>query len=462
MAIQFLPQGFQAPGIGESFGTGLGSGLNTSLTYLMNQKLSELGNAKKAAALEPILANLNQGATPQEIAMMAKGIVAQDPALGGQIYKNLSSLAGGNQSANMYNQGLGLTPPTQQPPTQYTPAQQAITNTPPVGAPMGAAAAKQPVVPPTGQQAPAQGMAPATQPGQAGQPPAIAKPAPEVSPRLANLQDRLNTLRNTPAPMGKGQKATEDWIKQHKEDIYRLEKLEQEERNLDRKYEHLEKADLRKANNKVIQEWRDTKARGVKDEVLYKTLLHAAEKGEELNSPGFQQTIDKLGVSGWFTTPTQDILKKTISTLAQGANQAFGMGSRGGAFMINRYEQSIPSLYNTKEGLIAVTKIKLNEVKANKLYDAERRKIEEANGGKAPDNIQDLVYDAVEPQILALGEDSNRILDEAINPQPKAPTKQMFKTMPDAKGNENMDLFDKQSNQWFHSNGITWLPGKGG
>jgi hypothetical protein len=128
----------------------------------------------------------------------------------------------------------------------------------------------------------------------------------------------------------------------------------------------------------------------------YKLLENLARKGN-LRSGTTYQLLSKLGLEDFGLNYSSQLANKLIGRLAQNAQSAFGPGTRVTNYLERVFQRSLPSLWNTPEGIIGISKLNSLADQANiEEYELRDRIINE-NKGKVPGNIEGQARERMKP-----------------------------------------------------------------
>lgn len=128
----------------------------------------------------------------------------------------------------------------------------------------------------------------------------------------------------------------------------------------------------------------------------YNLLIDTAKRGE-LRSGNTAAALDKLGLSGFNRNFDTQLAEKVIARLGQNVSGAFGTGSRLTNYLEQTFQRSLPNLWNTPEGMIAVASINMLSDQVNEHKNEIRQDILKETGGKVPYDIEDEIERRVAP-----------------------------------------------------------------
>lgn len=226
----------------------------------------------------------------------------------------------------------------------------------------------------------------------------------EMENRLGGLagtpesSGKMATIPTKPAPVSPKTgleriKSNKALALQQKEDD-RLAKEARAEKYLDIKQRSVETVE-----SKAVRDWVEPKIERAKAAMNnirdYDILQSLAEKGK-LRAGRQHQFLSLLGIENYDQNTDTQIADKISARLGQNASAAFGKGTRITNFLEQTFQRSIPRLWNTPEGIIAISKI-------NKLADetilAENKAARDLIaqwGNKLPADAEYQLWDAVE------------------------------------------------------------------
>lgn len=213
------------------------------------------------------------------------------------------------------------------------------------------------------------------------------------------------------------------------------------------------------AISKSAREWANNyleKASASKANIRdYDLLIKQAESGK-LRAGTKQQLLSKIGL-GEFNQPYEnELANKLIARLAQNVGSAFGTG-RLTNFLEATFQKSLPSLWNTAQGIITISRLNKAADEANILRAQAAREILQENGGRVPfdadfqieERTADAIQDLENTLFNELGiNDSEQFavgmeLDELPDPSQVPPST----VIEDENGNEYRIV----NNQWVKS-----------
>jgi len=167
------------------------------------------------------------------------------------------------------------------------------------------------------------------------------------------------------------------------------------------KKEALVEKDLERKQSKDVrkylepyQEIRSAAKKDLKDTDL---LIKLAGKGD-LRAGNAHGIMEKLGIEGFNRNLDTELAGKAISRLSQNIATAYGKkGVRLTNFLEQNFQKSLPSLWNTPSGIIAIAGTIESNANAILAKDKIRANIIKENGGDIPWNIEELVDEKAAP-----------------------------------------------------------------
>ena len=147
--------------------------------------------------------------------------------------------------------------------------------------------------------------------------------------------------------------------------------------------------------SKPYQERAEKSKANIRD---YKAAIKIAERGD-IRAGNKQIILQKLGLEDIGRSTDTQIAQKLFARLAQNVAGVFGSNSRVTNFLEQTFQRSIPSLMNSPEGIIKISKINMLADEANLLVNDERQKLLKETKGKIPYNADDIIRERVRPQL---------------------------------------------------------------
>ena len=143
--------------------------------------------------------------------------------------------------------------------------------------------------------------------------------------------------------------------------------------------------------NKPFIEKRNAAEKNIAD---YKKLIQLAEKGN-IRAGNKHALLNKLGLQEFNQNIDTQNVQKLTARLAQNIGSIFG--GRVTNFLEQTFQKSLPSLWNTPQGIVTVSKLNMYADEAIVAEDNARSKIIKENRGRIPDNIDEQIRDRVAP-----------------------------------------------------------------
>jgi hypothetical protein len=146
----------------------------------------------------------------------------------------------------------------------------------------------------------------------------------------------------------------------------------------------------------------------------YDLLIKQAQSGK-LRAGTKQQLLSKVGLSEFNQPYQNELANKLIARLAQNVGSAFGTG-RLTNFLEATFQKSLPSLWNTPEGIITISRLNKAADEANILKAQAAREILQENGGRIPPDadfqIEERTLEAIQDIEVKLFEELGLITQE--------------------------------------------------
>lgn len=172
----------------------------------------------------------------------------------------------------------------------------------------------------------------------------------------------------------------------------------------------------------------------------YDQLIKLAESGK-LRAGNMAVLLDKVGLTGLNRNYETQVADKLVARLAQNARVAFGSGSRITNYLEQVFQRSLPTLFNTPEGIVAVSKLNKLADEASIIKDDARKQIIKESKGLIPPDIDDLISQRAQPLIAPLEEQALAIASNPVKSQQKTfAVNQTLDTLPSAADNPGMEL----------------------
>jgi hypothetical protein len=156
-------------------------------------------------------------------------------------------------------------------------------------------------------------------------------------------------------------------------------------------------ADTRREAREYLAPYEVAHNKGQKNIKRSRHIISIADKGD-IRSGTFQAALDKVRLGDFFQNVDTQVAQKSLAAQAQNAAAAFNT-SRLTNLDVNLYKQSLGTLWNTREGLKAVSRINIYEQKAEDAKLAARRAIIRENNGEIPFDIEALAEERAQPEL---------------------------------------------------------------
>jgi hypothetical protein len=197
----------------------------------------------------------------------------------------------------------------------------------------------------------------------------------------------------------------------------------------------------------------NTQARASENNIRdYRLLSDLARKGE-LRTGNRAQLMSKLGLGDFNRNTDTEIASKLVARLGQNASSAFGPGTRLTNFLEQTYQRSLPTLFNTAEGIIAISKLAEKIEEASVLVPHRiREEIIEENDGRVPWNIDKLVKQRAEPEVDKLEKEAFDIASKSAGSNSKR-----FADLPPASEHKGKKIRDTKTGKIVESDGQEWV-----
>jgi hypothetical protein len=148
----------------------------------------------------------------------------------------------------------------------------------------------------------------------------------------------------------------------------------------------------------------------------YKAIIQLAEtKGDEgLRAGPMYQFLSAVGLEGFNQNFSTALATKLMARLGQNATSAFGTG-RLTNFLEQTFQRSLPTLWNTPEAIIAISKMNMLADQAEVIKNNVRAQIIKENKGVIPPDIYDQIRERARPELDKLEEESINVLNRATD-----------------------------------------------
>lgn len=196
----------------------------------------------------------------------------------------------------------------------------------------------------------------------------------------------------------------------------------------------------------------------------YDQLIEIAKTGQIYTGNG-RLIASKLKLGDFNRNVPTQIADKFIAQQGLRARAAYGPGTRLTNFLEQSFQRTLPGIWNTPEGLIAISEInKIRNEVENIVPQQERIKVIEENKGKIPFNINEIVEKRIKPKIEKLAQQETKILKDASDKvknrrnRKSAPSiNKTFATLPNPSEFNDKQIRDKQTGKILTSNGTNWV-----
>jgi hypothetical protein len=140
-----------------------------------------------------------------------------------------------------------------------------------------------------------------------------------------------------------------------------------------------------------FEERREASDNNIRD---YNMLIDLAKTGELRTGTG-RRVLGLLNLEDWGQGYKSELASKLVARLAQNVKAAFGTGTRITNFLEQTFQRSLPTLWNSAEGIILISKMSKELDKINIIKDDARKKILRQNNGKVSYDINDQINEMV-------------------------------------------------------------------
>jgi len=174
----------------------------------------------------------------------------------------------------------------------------------------------------------------------------------------------------------------------------------------------LKKSDIGRKNNKEVREYLkpgDEKVLAARKNIRDYDLLEKLAKTGQLRSGGAYQLLSKVGLEDFNVNNATQVAKKLSQRLAQNASTAFGPGARITNYLEKTFQGSLPSLWNTAEGIIRISQINKLVDQGIELEQNIRRDLIKENKGEIPGDIEAQVRERFNPIDEQLAQQAEKI-----------------------------------------------------
>lgn len=164
------------------------------------------------------------------------------------------------------------------------------------------------------------------------------------------------------------------------------------------------------AIRKYNEPWIKKNEKADADIKSYNRIIKETESGKVRT--GFERAFaDKLGIADFTASPSEAIVAKEIGRLATNVGDAFGSTSRITNYLESVFQRSLPSLWNNKDGILAISKVNLAAAEAFKIKNDIRKQLvrQYQKEDFLPPDIDDQINELAKPQLDEL---ENRTMQE--------------------------------------------------
>jgi hypothetical protein len=179
-----------------------------------------------------------------------------------------------------------------------------------------------------------------------------------------------------------------------------------EEEKLDIKKQQLER-EMSKDVRQYLSPYDEQDEESEKNIADYQQIIKHADDPKLIS--GYQRRfLNVFGMENLFDNPVTEITGKYNARLAQNIKGVFGTNARITNFLEQTFQRSLPSLWNTPEGMKSVAILNMARDEGNLIKNNIRREIIEKNNWKIPNDINAQVRKRTQPQL-------DKIQEEAID-----------------------------------------------
>jgi len=149
----------------------------------------------------------------------------------------------------------------------------------------------------------------------------------------------------------------------------------------------------------------------------YKTIIEVTKAGN-VRAGVPHQILSALGISEFNRNIETQLVEKLNARLGQNASTAFGT-ARVTNFLEQTYQRSQPGLFNTPEGIIALSEINIKSDEALELQEAAANSVVALNQGKIPWDVYQQINNQIGDKIKQLDDESLQIAVNYVNKNQK-------------------------------------------
>lgn len=183
----------------------------------------------------------------------------------------------------------------------------------------------------------------------------------------------------------------------------------------------------------------------------YDALIKLAKSGK-LRSGNAHALLDKFGLDDFNRNFETQAAAKIMARLGQNATSAFGTG-RLTNFLESTFQRSLPTLWNTPEGIEKIAQINKLADEANIIKDQTRRQILKETGNRLTPDIEDQILERSRPKIETLENKALKIVGGEV-PKIGSRVSSSNTDLNIPVGTRGLNK-SKQTVEW---NGSAWLP----
>lgn len=197
-------------------------------------------------------------------------------------------------------------------------------------------------------------------------------------------------------------------------------KFNQTEEHFNKTHELKSKKDKRE-ETKEAKDWRDgyaKKAKASKENLRNYEVIAKLANNPELRSGPQAIALDKLGLKGFFTNPTTEVIEKAMAHLATNVGDAFGGQARVTNFLESVFQKTLPTIWNSARGIKILTKFNKYIDEANVVRDKYAQKYLKENKGVIGHDADDIVNYWAEPELEKLEQKAFQAAFSATLPDP--------------------------------------------
>lgn len=171
-----------------------------------------------------------------------------------------------------------------------------------------------------------------------------------------------------------------------------LIKQNEKKKIADRDYEYKINKDARE----FVAPYAQRAAKGKETIKNSKALIKAAETGN-LRAGNVHQLLDKIGFGQFNQNVETQVAQKVAANMALESAGVFGPGARITNFLEQTFQKTLPSLWNTPEGIIGVAHVKIAEAKVLEEESRIANSIIRENDGLIPPDIHEQIETQLKP-----------------------------------------------------------------